>query len=112
MGREVFAAIGLGGYFREDEFLKNLKEYMLVLMRPMIGNLKPDEIFIEKTPNHALFIPEIIELLPNCKIVRILRDGRDTVASLVAASKTSLGQGWASESARIEARLWCRSMMG
>src|SRR5487761_98720 len=46
MGREVFAGVGLGGYFREDEFLRNLKLYMSVLMQPMIGSLKPGEVFI------------------------------------------------------------------
>ena len=110
MGRDVFAGVGLGGYFREDEFLRNLKLYMSILMQPMIGSLKPGEVFIEKTPNHALFVPEIIELLPDCKIVHILRDARDTVASLVAASKTNLGKGWASESAKVSARVWVKSI--
>ncbi len=110
MKREVFAGVGLAGYFREDEFLRNLKQYMLVLMRPMIGNLKPGEVFIEKTPIHALFIPEIVELLPDCKIIHILRDARDTVASLVAASKERLGKGWAPGNARRAAQTWVETI--
>ena len=110
MDREVFVGVGLGGYFREDEFLMNLKQYMLLLMKPMTESLKPGEVFIEKTPNHALFIPEIVELLPDCKIVHILRDARDTVASLVATSKTRAGKGWAPESAKVSARIWVKSM--
>lgn len=108
--REVFAGVGLGGYFREEEFLRNLKQYMLVLMQPMIGDLEPEGVFVEKTPNHALFIPEIVEMLPDCKIVHILRDARDTVASLLATSKLRTGKGWAPGRARDAANIWVDSV--
>ena len=106
--------IGIGppAYFTESEFLRNLKTYLLVLLDTIVGNLGPDEFFIEKTPNHALFIPEIVQMLPDCKIIHVLRDARDTVASLLEVNKSShkIGGGeslpWAPESARGAARLW------
>lgn len=101
------SAVGLGCYFLEEKFLKLLREYMLKLLEPMIGNLQPDEIFIEKTPSHALYIPEIMEMLPMCRIIHVLRDARDVVASLLAASK-SWGTSWAPRTAKSAAVMWLR----
>jgi hypothetical protein len=39
--------------------------------------------WLEKTPEHALFIPEILALFPNAKIVNVVRDPRDVVSSLL-----------------------------
>lgn len=99
--------IGLGCYFRQKEFLKILKKYMLALLRPMVGDLKEDEIFVEKTPGHAFFIPEIIMLLPRARIIHMLRDGRDVTASLLAVSK-SWGRFWAPGEARRAALMWVK----
>lgn len=98
-------------YLREEEFLACLKEYLLTLMKPMIGTLEPGEFFVEKTATHALFIPEIVQFLPDCKIIHILRDARDVVASMLALSKTFEANGWQKpgwppESARSAARMW------
>jgi len=100
-------AIGLGCYFLEHEFFNLLREYMLKLLNPMVGNLQHDEIFIEKTPSHAMFIPEIIEMLPESRIIHVLRDARDVVASILAASK-SWGAFWAPKTARLAASMWVR----
>ncbi len=97
---------GLCYYFEETQFITILREYMHKLMEPMVGGLGPQEIFVEKTPKHSFFIPEIIEMLPECRIVHILRDGRDVVSSLLAASKSSWGSDWSPGSARQAARLW------
>jgi hypothetical protein len=97
--------VGLGCYFREDEFLQNLKNYLSILLEPMLGNLDDNEFFLEKTPGHALFIPEIMELMPRARIIHILRDGRDVVASLLAASRT-WGKNWAPKQANKAAWLW------
>lgn len=99
--------VGLGCYFQEDKFLDVLGEYMLKLLEPMVGDLQPGELFIEKTPSHALFIPEITELLPASRIIHVLRDARDVVASILAASK-SWGAPWAPRHARAATRMWVR----
>lgn len=97
--------VGLGCYFLEEEFLRILKEYMLKLLEPMVGNLQPGELFIEKTPSHALFIPEIIELLPESRVIHVLRDARDVVASILSASR-SWGASWAPRHARAATQMW------
>jgi hypothetical protein len=98
---------GLSCYFREDEFLRILRGYMLQLLDPMIRNLQPGELFVEKTPQHALCIAEIKEMLPECKIIHLLRDARDVVASLLHASR-GWGAGWAPSQSGKAAATWVR----
>lgn len=99
------SAIGLGCYLTEADFLRLLREYMLKLLEPLVGRLRPSHLFLEKTPSHALYIPEIVELLPESRIIHVLRDGRDVTASLLASAK-SWGVHWAPRKARGAARMW------
>ena len=99
------AGIGMGCYLTEEEFMQILKGYLLQLMQPMLKDVGNGELFLEKTPSHALFLPEIMELLPNSRIIFVMRDGRDVVASLLAASK-SWGSYWAPKNARSAAAMW------
>src|SRR5260370_21338311 len=71
----------------------------------MVGNLQPGELFLEKTPGHVLFVPEIRALLPQARFVHVLRDARDTVASLLGASR-GWGRGWAPRRANQAAGTW------
>jgi Sulfotransferase family len=96
---------GLSCYFQEEEFLAILKNYMFQLMSPMIQGLQPGELFLEKTPLHALFLSEIRELLPESRFIHIVRDPRDVVASLLAASR-SWGVGWAPRRSTTAAKMW------
>lgn len=96
---------GLSCYFREDEFLSLLRGYLYSLLQPMIGSLQEGELFVEKTPSHALCVPEIKRLLPESRIVHMLRDPRDVVASLLAVSRT-WGAAWAPNRAFEAAALW------
>lgn len=98
-------AAGPPAYFREEEFRVLLKSYLLSLLKPIIDQLKPDELFLEKTPSHALFIPEIKELLPDTRFIHLVRDPRDVTASLVVASRT-WGATWAPARAGIAAAMW------
>lgn len=97
--------IGLGCYFTEEEFMLNLHNYMMVLLDPLIGKLRNDQLFIEKTPSHALFISEIHTLLPEAKFIHIVRDPRDVISSLLAASK-SWGWFWAPKDPVSAASFW------
>jgi len=98
-------AAGPQAYFREEEFLDILKNYLAALLNPIVGNLQPDEWFLEKTPSHALYIPEIKQLLPDSRFIHLLRDSRDVVASLMTASR-SWGASWAPSNAKVAAAMW------
>lgn len=97
--------VGVGCYHTGDEFFAHLHDYMMTLMEPMVGNLKEGELFIEKTPSHALFLKEIMEMLPESRVIHIIRDPRDVVASLIAASK-SWGSFWAPNDVVRAASMW------
>ena len=101
--------VGLGCYYNEPEFLQLLSGFLCKLLQPMIGKLGPGMLFVEKTPQHAVFLSEIIELLPDCHIIHMVRDPRDVVASMLAASK-SWGRAWAPRSARRSALMWLRQV--
>ncbi|WP_040666480.1 sulfotransferase family protein [Nitrolancea hollandica] len=97
--------IGLPCYFKEDEFMCLVHRYMLDLLQPMLDELEPGQIFLEKTPSHSLHLTEIAAMLPQSRIVHILRDPRDVAASLIAASRT-WGNRWAPGTARRAAHMW------
>jgi len=97
--------VGLGCYFDEPDFMRAVKEYALRLLSPMVASLRSGEVFVEKTPSHALYIPEIVTLLPAARFVHVLRDARDTVASLLGASR-SWGRTWAPGNASHAAAMW------
>lgn len=103
--RENGHAAGPPAYFSEEEFLTVLKNYLSSLLHPMLARLESDEIFLEKTPSHALFISEIKELLPNSRFIHLLRDPRDVVVSLMAASE-AWGRRWAPKNAEIAIAMW------
>jgi hypothetical protein len=96
---------GLRAYLREEEFLKIVRGEMLQFMEPMVGELPPGHLFLEKTPSHCLFIPEILQMLPKARFIHILRDGRDVVASYRAASETIWKNFWQLSAYRAS-KLW------
>jgi sulfotransferase family protein len=96
---------GVSCYFTEQEFLKVLRAYTAELLRPMVGDLRSHEWFLEKTPTHAQCLDDIRLILPEARVVHLIRDGRDVVASLLAASHT-WGTAWAPHTARRAARTW------
>jgi len=98
---------GLGCYFNEEEFCRILKSFLITLLQPMVGSLQTGALFVEKTPAHSRYIPEIVELLPKVRIIHILRDPRDVVASSLAAYR-SWGAYWAPNTARRAATRWSR----
>jgi hypothetical protein len=97
--------MGPAAYYTEEEFFRMIRSFLRALLRPMIEDLRDGEVFLDKTPSHALFLPEIVRLLPRCRIIHLLRDPRDVVASLLAASR-SFGSMWAPKDARAAIRMW------
>jgi|ERR1044071_917654 LPS sulfotransferase NodH len=98
-------AAGPQAYFHEEEFLSILQNYLSALLKPITDSLQPDDWFLEKTPSHALYIPEIKQLLPDSRFIHLLRDCRDVVASLMTASR-GWGASWAPSSAKLAAAMW------
>lgn len=97
--------LGLAGYFSEAEFQTVLKSFLTSLLHPLVAPLEPGQFFLEKTPSNALHVRAIVEALPDCRIIHVLRDPRDVVASLLAASN-SWGKRWAPRNVRRAIRTW------
>jgi sulfotransferase family protein len=105
----VARGVGLSNYFREEEFHKILRGFMLQILAPMASKLKDGEFFVDKTPANALFMKEISEFLPESRIVHMLRDGRDVTASLMDASK-GWAKSWAPRTCIGAAKMWIDSV--
>jgi hypothetical protein len=103
--------VGLACYFTECEFFELLHSFMRTLLQRMLEPLRPDQFFVDKTPGHALFLREITEFLPASRIIHVIRDPRDVVASLLAASRSwASGSAWAPSHARDAAQRWVRTV--
>jgi hypothetical protein len=96
---------GLACHLNEAAFLAAEKKFIETALGQMLKELQPGEIFLEKTPAHAKCLPDIQQFLPAAKIIHLLRDPRDVVASLLAASR-GWGRAWAPTKARNAARIW------
>ncbi len=99
------SGLGLGGYLSEEQFLTLLRLYV-VTMRHAAG-VRAGDLFLEKSPSHALVMPEIRTVLPRSRVIHLVRDPRDVVASLVAASR-GWGSKWAPSEAGKAAAVWVR----
>ncbi len=74
---------------------RSFREIFLTLVEYFSS--KPDpKILIEKTPANVFFLEQILEFFPEAKIIHIIRDGREVVAS---AQK----RGWAKNTINLMA---------
>jgi len=99
--------VGLSCYVEEAQFMEALEAYANELLSHVIGNIDPGGLFLEKTPQHSLYLPEIKMLLPEARIIHLIRDPRDVVASLIAASR-SWASSWAPGSVTKALNFWKR----
>ncbi len=97
------SAVGLAAYLTTEQFQHLLRAFVSETLT--MAQVQPGDLFLEKTPSHALFLKEILELLPDCRVIHLVRDPRDVTASLLAAS-TSWGKGWAPKTANDAALIW------
>ncbi|MSP11778.1 MAG: sulfotransferase [Chloroflexi bacterium] len=98
--------VSLPCYLDDAQFVEILRGFLADLLDPMVQSLSGNEIFLEKTPSHALHIPIIHELLPEAHFIHIVRDAREVVVSLLAVHK-SWGKHWTPDNAAKAAQLWC-----
>lgn len=80
--------VGIPCYHTEESFTKILKEFSLKLLAPFLVELQPDEIFLEKTPYHSLYIKDIVRIFPDSKIIHLVRHPFDACRSYLHSTKT------------------------
>ncbi len=108
-GRNDQKPAGLYAYMQESDFREILKAQIFSVLVIMAKAVRPGEYFIEKTPSHVLCLEEIRKFLPKAKIIHLIRDPRDVVASFLAAGR-SWGKLWAPRNSYRAARLWTLSV--
>lgn len=96
-------ATGLRPLLSDEEVLGHLR----AVARETLSRVADDgtRVVLEKTPQHALWGLELLELFPDARIVHLVRDPRDVTASLLAASE-DWGSSWAADDAFDAAWTW------
>lgn len=78
---------GLPYLWKEGEF-DSFVQYFLTNVYVKILERKPDaKIIIDKQPEYAHHVKLIKRFIPNAKFIHIVRDGRNTVISMMSAAK-------------------------
>src|SRR5262249_37866568 len=98
--------IGLGCYLTEGQFLEALRQLARTAFTALEAAKPGARVLVEKTPDHALHLPLIRRLYPDAAVIHVLRDGRDVVASLLAAYRQGWGRPWAPATAEAAAGKW------
>src|SRR5690606_18762378 len=63
--------------------------------------------FVEKTPAHSLDVDLIARLVPGARVLHVVRDPRDVVASMLRASR-GFGDDWAPDGVLAAAAMYRR----
>lgn len=101
---------GLGVAWTRDELLEELRRLWTRTMAPAIDARPEAELMVEKTPDHALHLDVIAEVLPEARIIHLVRDSRAVAASLLAAHRDGWGREWSTGDAGVAGSIWRRSV--
>jgi len=63
----------------------NVKTFVQIVDAASLKAGRP--IWVEKTPDHLFYVKRIQQYIPDAAFIHIIRNGRDTVASLVDAAR-------------------------
>lgn len=113
-GADRVAAMGQAGLSRvlSQERFDGLCRKMAKSVLDTIAAQKPQAThLVEKSPSNALHASWIQRLFPKARFLHMIRDPRDTVASLLAANRT-WGSDWTPNNPINAARKWCRHVRG
>ena len=99
---------GLAAYWRREELVAELRGLWTRMASPILAARPDAERFVEKTPDHALWLDVVREVLPEARVVHLVRDSRGVVASLLAAGRAPWGAMWAPKSLDAAIGVWVR----
>lgn len=97
---------GLAGYWSRGDLLREITRLWDRTVDPLRQRHPEARWLVEKTPDHALWMDTIAEVLPDARFIHMVRDSRAVVASLLRASREPWGRGWAPGSTRAAAERW------
>lgn len=95
----------------EDAFRSMLRRTWIEVATPSILAAPEATLLVEKSPDHVRHLDLIDELLPESRVIHLLRHPEAVVASLLAASRTDWGRPWAPRSVDAAAKVWIDSVI-
>ena len=98
-------AIGLPLLWSHDDLLAEMRAFAQETYTRLLGHHPDARVILDKTPRYVRSVHQIHALFPDVRFIHIIRDGRDVVASTLAASQ-SWGSNWATTDARRAAANW------
>lgn len=104
--RDLPRSHGLAHYWSRDDLVEALRALWTRTVRPVIEAAPLAGVLVEKTPDHARFLDVVRELVPEARVVHVVRDSRAVCASLLAAGRASWGRDWAPKSVPEAIRVW------
>lgn len=99
--------LGPLAYIDREAYEAGFRDMWMRIFGPLYAENPGALVHLEKTPEHALCIPEVVRIFPRARFVLLVRDSRAVSASLMAASK-GWGRDWAPRTAREAAATWRR----
>lgn len=100
--------VGLPAVLGEEKFFAWLAEPLATVARTALEEKPGAEVFLEKTPDHALHMGLLRRLAENPRFVHLVRDPRAVVSSLLHARDT-WGSSWAPSLVETATAHWLRN---
>jgi hypothetical protein len=85
-----FKRFGMGN--SREPFERAVSLFVEEMYRTFLARKPTARVVTDKTPEHAMFAGMIEDYVPRARFVHLLRDGRDSVASMLRAGSS---KGWA-----------------
>jgi len=108
-GRARHGDAGLSRLLSEADFLELCRRAAGLVLEKIAEKRPNAAVVAEKSPLHALEAEFIQRVFPDAYFLHVVRDPRDTAASLMSVAR-SWGEGWAPRNSIRAARLWRASV--
>lgn len=97
--------VGLPLVWSEDDLRDFLREFLRRAYAPVWAAKPEATVLVDKHPGYSGHVEYIEELCPKSRYIHVVRDGRDVVGSILAASQ-GWGRPWAAADVEEAAATW------
>jgi len=86
---------GLPAILTQEQFLDLLRTLVATIYAPLLERKPGATMVLDKTPAHARELGTALEIVPDARVIHLIRDGRDVACSMMRVSVKDWGSGWA-----------------